>query len=71
MTQQTINIGSAANDGKGDTLRSAGIKMNANFTELYSTKVPDFFGNANKVLSTNGTSLFWVPSTVSNAIQTT
>jgi hypothetical protein len=71
MTQQIINIGSAANDGKGDSLRSAGIKMNANFTELYSTKVPDLFGNANKVLSTNGTSLFWVPSTVSNAIQTT
>ena len=71
MTQQIINIGSAANDGKGDSLRSAGIKMNANFTELYSTKVPDLFGNANKVLSTNGTSLFWVPSTVNNAIQTT
>jgi hypothetical protein len=71
MTQQIINIGSAANDGKGDSLRSAGIKMNANFTELYSTKVPDLFGNANKVLGTNGTSLFWVPSTVSNAIQTT
>ena len=71
MTQQIINIGIAANDGKGDNLRSAGIKMNANFTELYATKVPDFFGNANKVLSTNGSSLFWVPSTVSNAIQTT
>jgi hypothetical protein len=71
MTQQIINIGSAANDGKGDTLRSAGLKMNSNFTELYATKVPDLFGNANKVLGTNGTSLFWVPSTVSNAIQTT
>jgi hypothetical protein len=71
MAQQIINTGVAANDGKGDSLLSAGIKINANFTELYLTKVPDFFGNANKVLSTNGTSLFWVPSTVSNAIQTT
>ena len=71
MTQQIINIGAAANDGKGDSLRSAGIKVNANFAELYSTKVPDFFGNANKILSTNGTSLFWVPSTITNAIQTT
>ena len=71
MAQQIINTGIAANDGKGDSLLSAGIKINANFTELYLTKVPDFFGNANKVLSTNGTSLFWVPSTVSNAIQTT
>lgn len=71
MAQQIINTGVAANDGKGDSLLSAGIKINANFTELYLTKVPDFFNNANKVLSTNGTSLFWVPSTVSNAIQTT
>jgi hypothetical protein len=71
MAQQIINTGIAANDGKGDSLLSAGIKINANFTELYLTKVPAFFGNANKVLSTNGTSLFWVPSTVSDAIQTT
>ena len=71
MTQQIINTGLAANDGKGDNLRTAGIKINSNFTELYATKVPDFFGNANKVLSTNGTSLFWIPSTITNAIQTT
>lgn len=35
MAQQTINIGSAANDGTGDTLRAAGTKINANFTEVY------------------------------------
>tara|TARA_R110000782_G_scaffold20490_9_gene55382 strand:- start:1062 stop:1256 length:195 start_codon:yes stop_codon:yes gene_type:complete len=35
MAKQTISIGSAANDGTGDTLRSAGSKINANFTELY------------------------------------
>lgn len=31
---QTINIGSAANDGTGDDLREAFVKVNANFTEL-------------------------------------
>lgn len=36
MSQQTINIGSAANDDTGDPLRSAFDKCNDNFTELYS-----------------------------------
>jgi len=36
MTQQIIATGSAANDGTGDTLRSAGTKINANFSELYA-----------------------------------
>ena len=35
MTKQTINKGSAANDGTGDTLRIAATKINENFTELY------------------------------------
>jgi len=34
MTIQTINIGSAANDGTGDDLREAFVKVNANFSEL-------------------------------------
>jgi hypothetical protein len=36
MAQQTINIGSAPNDGAGDPLRTAFQKCNDNFTELYS-----------------------------------
>ena len=36
MTQQLINVGAAANDGTGDGLRTAYIKCNDNFTELYS-----------------------------------
>lgn len=36
MAQQTIGIGSIANDGTGDTLRSGGDKINDNFTELYA-----------------------------------
>ena len=35
MAQQTINIGSNANDGTGDPLRTAFNKINANFSELY------------------------------------
>ena len=36
MTQQTINIGSSANDGTGDPLRTAFDKINDNFNELYT-----------------------------------
>jgi len=36
MTRENISTGSSANDGTGDTLRSAGTKINANFTELYT-----------------------------------
>lgn len=35
MTRQNISTGSSANDGTGDTLRSAGEKINENFVELY------------------------------------
>ena len=36
MARQTINTGSAANDNTGDTMRNAGTKINANFTEIYN-----------------------------------
>ena len=36
MTQEVINIGAIADDGTGDTIRGAGIKINNNFTELYA-----------------------------------
>jgi len=36
MAQQTINIGTIANDNTGDTLRGAGEKINDNFDELYA-----------------------------------
>ena len=35
MAKQSINVGTAANDKKGDSLRAAFQKVNANFTELY------------------------------------
>ena len=36
MTRQLINTGIIPNDGQGDSLRSAGGKMNNNFEELYT-----------------------------------
>jgi hypothetical protein len=39
MAQQTINVGATANDGTGDGIRSAYIKCNSNFNELYNTTI--------------------------------
>ena len=35
MAKQALNLGSAANDNSGDTLRAGGDKINDNFTEVY------------------------------------
>ena len=37
MAKQTINIGTTANDGTGDTIREAFNKANQNFDELYAS----------------------------------
>ncbi len=67
MAQTTINVGSNANDGTGDDLRSAFIAVNNNFTELYAAspvtsqitiegnEVKSNQSNANLKLSANGT----------------
>ena len=71
MAKQTINIGSAANDGTGDPLRTAFDKINDNFTELYDnyggSALPDIeivgstienkVTNNNITLTTNGTGI--------------
>jgi hypothetical protein len=36
MAKQTINVGSRPNDGTGDSIRRAAIKINENFTENYN-----------------------------------
>ena len=36
MAKQVINTGTTVNDGTGDSLRSAGAKINQNFDEIYS-----------------------------------
>ena len=50
MAKQVINIGSVANDGTGDPLRTAFDKVNDNFTELYS----DDAGDVNQVTGSGG-----------------
>lgn len=40
MTKQVIGIGTTANDGTGDPLRTAFNKANQNFTELYNGAMP-------------------------------
>lgn len=50
MAKQTINIGTAPNDGTGDTLRAGFIKVNSNFDELYSNVVFDTSLAANLAL---------------------
>jgi len=50
MAKQVINIGSVANDGTGDPLRTAFDKVNDNFTELYN----DDAGDVNQVTGTGG-----------------
>ncbi len=36
MAKAAIGVGSSANDGTGDDLRSGAVKINANFSELYT-----------------------------------
>ena len=57
MAQQLINVGNVANDGQGDPLRTAFIKTNDNFTELYNigglTGIQN--GNSNITIAANST----------------
>ncbi len=67
MAQVTLNVGSNANDGTGDTLRSAMISINSMMTELYAAspvtsqitldgnKITSNQSNANLKLLANGT----------------
>ena len=45
MAKQIINIGSAANDGTGDPLRTAMNKVNLNFTELYDNQFSGLYAD--------------------------
>jgi uncharacterized membrane protein len=58
MAKQTIGIGSSANDGTGDPLRTAFDKINDNFTELYGAGAAgtniDITGNSITSVNTNG-----------------
>ena len=37
MAKEILQLGNAANDGTGDSLRAGGTKINANFSELYDS----------------------------------
>ena len=52
MALQSINIGTAANDGTGDNLRVGGDKINDNFSEIYTA-----FGNGSSLSSLAVTAL--------------
>ena len=54
MARQNLNLGTIANDGKGDTLRDAGQKINQNFQELYQSLFGDSIaGNSTLVFGNN------------------
>ena len=52
MALQSLNLGTAANDGTGDNLRIGGDKINDNFAEIYSA-----FGNGSTLSSLAVTAL--------------
>lgn len=61
MTKQTINIGTIANDDTGDSLRNAFIKVNDNFTEVYSSNVKstlEYIELTNRITVTGNTTTF-------------
>jgi len=51
MSQQIINVGSAPNDGLGDPIRTAFIKTNNNFTQLFSSPSPNTIINGSSNVS--------------------
>ena len=82
MAQEVINIGSQADDGTGDTIRGAGIKINNNFTELYATSsassqihfignnISTTLSNSDIVLAGNGTGAVKISDlTIDNSIR--
>jgi len=54
MAQQTINVGTVANDGTGDKLNLAMSKINNNFDDLYENKEPSIdFGSPSQYFNGN------------------
>ena len=68
MAKQVIGVGLVGNDGLGDPLRNAMVKVNENFTELYD----DAFDGAYTSLTGRPTSLlFFVNDGANNQVLTT
>lgn len=58
MSRQNISIGTTANDGTGDTLRSAGTKINANFAEIYEHLSGDSAALSSKIFMEDSSIVF-------------
>ena len=70
MARQTINVGATANDGTGDGLRTAYIKCNDNFQELYETSLEPtklVNGTSNLFVANNGNIVMTIAGS-SNAV---
>ena len=60
MAYQAIEIGTAANDGTGDTLRAGGDKVNDNFSEINSHVIPGLIRRMHNAKVNNvGTFKIW------------
>jgi hypothetical protein len=64
MPQQTINIGTAANDRTGDTWRDAMDKANDNFDELYGYEAADTYGLASVLANATETTISTIDTPV-------
>lgn len=51
MAQQVIDVGGQPNDGTGESIRDAFVKVNENFTEVYNELIT---GNANAFVNSLG-----------------
>lgn len=70
MAKQLINVGTTPNDGTGDTLRDAGIKVNNTLTELYDALGTTAGATTLKITTagaSNGDALRWNGTTFAPA----
>jgi hypothetical protein len=67
MTRQNISTGSTSNDGTGDTLRTAGTKINQNFVEIYHILGGDS-DNLSSQISFDSDSLIFTGSSYQTAL---
>ena len=75
MSQEIINVGSAPNDGLGDPIRTAFIKTNNNFSQLFATSsISNSIGNGSSTVSVptaNGAIIMTVSGNTSATFFTT
>ena len=67
MAKKTLNIGTTANDGTGDTLRDAAGKINDNFTELFAAAFDSVGGGGGYLTPENINTLLELNAIVGDA----